>query len=103
MVQFLSEDQMFRIDHYLGKEMVQNLMVLRFANRVFEPGWDSFKTCIILSGTMKEKDLLLLLVWNRLNVANVRITFEEDFGAEGRGGYFDEVTIILLKSSFTAL
>ncbi len=42
---------------------------------------------------MKEKGLflLLLLVWNRLNVANVRITFEEDFGAEGRGGYFDEV------------
>ncbi|ELR22078.1 glucose6-phosphate dehydrogenase, C-terminal domain containing protein [Acanthamoeba castellanii str. Neff] len=60
------EEEVYRIDHYLGKEMVQNLLVLRFANEVFEP------------------------VWNKDHIANVRITLEEDFGAEGRGGYFDE-------------
>lgn len=64
------EEEVYRIDHYLGKEMVQNLLVLRFANEVFEP------------------------VWNKDHIANVRITLEEDFGAEGRGGYFDEFGII---------
>jgi glucose-6-phosphate 1-dehydrogenase len=62
------EDDVYRVDHYNAKEMVQNLLVLRFANEVFEP------------------------VWNRDHIANVRITLEEDFGAEGRGGYFDEVS-----------
>lgn len=52
------EDQIYRIDHYLGKEMVQNLMVLRFANTIFEP------------------------LWNRYHVANVTITFKEDIGTE---------------------
>lgn len=65
-----SEDQLYRIDHYLGKEMVQNLMVLRFANSVFDP------------------------LWNRNNVASVTISFKEDIGTEGRGGYFDEFGII---------
>jgi len=68
--QMLREEDIYRIDHYLGKEMVQNLLVLRFANQVFKP------------------------MWNRDHVANVRITLEENFGAEGRGGYFDEFGII---------
>lgn len=65
-----NEDQLYRIDHYLGKEMVQNVMVLRFANMVFEP------------------------IWNRHYIKNVRIVFKEDFGTEGRGGYFDKFGII---------
>ncbi|XP_071960032.1 glucose-6-phosphate 1-dehydrogenase-like isoform X1 [Antedon mediterranea] len=65
-----TEDQMYRIDHYLGKEMVQNLMILRFGNRIFAP------------------------VWNRDNIASVIITFKEPFGTTGRGGYFDEFGII---------
>lgn len=64
------EDQLYRIDHYLGKEMVQNLMMLRFANQVFEP------------------------LWNKDNIQSVTITFKEDFGTQGRGGYFDEFGII---------
>jgi glucose-6-phosphate 1-dehydrogenase len=65
-----TEDQLYRIDHYLGKEMVQNLMVLRFANNVFDP------------------------LFNRNHIASVSITFKEDIGTEGRGGYFDEFGII---------
>lgn len=65
-----SEDQIYRIDHYLGKEMVQNLMVLRFGNAVFEP------------------------IWNRHYVKMVTITFKEDFGIPGRAGYFDQYGII---------
>ena len=64
------EDQIYRIDHYLGKEMVQNLMILRFGNRLFGP------------------------TWNRESIASVLITFKEPFGTEGRGGYFDEYGII---------
>ncbi|KAK7381017.1 hypothetical protein VNO78_33541 [Psophocarpus tetragonolobus] len=64
------EPQIYRIDHYLGKELVQNMLVLRFANRFFMPQW------------------------NRDNIANVQIVFREDFGTEGRGGYFDEYGII---------
>eukprot|EP00252_Welwitschia_mirabilis_P018772 TRINITY_DN4194_c0_g1_i1.p1 TRINITY_DN4194_c0_g1~~TRINITY_DN4194_c0_g1_i1.p1 ORF type:complete len:516 (-),score=89.79 TRINITY_DN4194_c0_g1_i1:566-2113(-) len=65
-----SEEQIYRIDHYLGKELVQNLLVLRFANRLFLP------------------------LWNRENIDNIQIVFREDFGTEGRGGYFDEYGII---------
>lgn len=65
-----SEDEIYRIDHYLGKEIVQNLLVMRFANQIFVP------------------------LWNRANIANVQIVFREDFGTEGRGGYFDEYGII---------
>jgi len=64
------EEQIYRIDHYLGKEMVQNLMVLRFANAVFEP------------------------LWNRHHIQCVIITFKEPFGTKGRGGYFDKFGII---------
>ncbi len=59
------ESQVFRIDHYLGKETVQNLMALRFANALFEP------------------------VWNRNYIDNVQITAAEDIGIEGRAGYYE--------------
>ena len=58
-----TEGHLYRIDHYLGKEMVQNLTVLRFAN------------------TWMER------VWNRDNVTSIICTFKEPFGTEGRGGY----------------
>jgi glucose-6-phosphate 1-dehydrogenase len=59
------EDQIFRIDHYLGKETVQNLMVTRFANGIFEP------------------------LWNRNYVQWIEITSAENIGVEERGGYYD--------------
>jgi len=65
-----SESQIYRIDHYLGKEMVQNLMALRFTNAMFEP------------------------IWNRDHVQSVSIHFKENFGTDGRGGYFDNIGII---------
>ncbi|GMH23897.1 hypothetical protein Nepgr_025740 [Nepenthes gracilis] len=68
--ELFEESQVYRIDHYLGKELVQNLLVLRFANRFFVP------------------------LWNRDNIDNIQIVFREDFGTEGRGGYFDEYGII---------
>ncbi|KAG9443491.1 hypothetical protein H6P81_014831 [Aristolochia fimbriata] len=68
--QYLTEDQIFRIDHYLGKELVENLSVLRFSNLVFEP------------------------LWSRQYIRNVQLIFSEDFGTEGRGGYFDNYGII---------
>jgi len=61
----LREEQLFRIDHYLGKETVQNLLVFRFANGLFEP------------------------IWNRRYVDHVQITVAEDLGVEGRGAYYD--------------
>ncbi|KAG6476972.1 glucose-6-phosphate 1-dehydrogenase, chloroplastic-like [Zingiber officinale] len=68
--QYLDEDQIFRIDHYLGKELVENLSVLRFSNLIFEP------------------------LWSRKYIRNVQLIFSEDFGTEGRGGYFDHYGII---------
>jgi glucose-6-phosphate 1-dehydrogenase len=59
------ETQVYRIDHYLGKETVQNLMVFRFANGIFEP------------------------VWNRRYIDHVQITVAEEVGVEGRGGYYE--------------
>lgn len=59
------EDQIYRIDHYLGKETVQNLLVLRFANGLFEP------------------------IWNRQYVHDVQITVAEELGIDRRGGYYD--------------
>jgi len=59
------EDQIFRIDHYLGKETVQNVLVFRLANGIFEP------------------------LWNRRYVDHVQITAAESIGVEGRAGYFD--------------
>ena len=66
----LSEDQIYRIDHYLGKELVENLSILRFSNLVFQP------------------------LWTRQYIRNVQIIFSENFGTEGRGGYFDNYGII---------
>eukprot|EP00731_Ephydatia_muelleri_P001953 Em0001g1953a len=65
-----TEDEIYRIDHYLGKEMVQTLLVLRFANAIFQP------------------------LWNRDNIKCVVVSFKEPFGTQGRGGYFDEFGII---------
>eukprot|EP01119_Soliformovum_irregulare_P013157 TRINITY_DN3475_c0_g1_i1.p1 TRINITY_DN3475_c0_g1~~TRINITY_DN3475_c0_g1_i1.p1 ORF type:complete len:524 (-),score=184.34 TRINITY_DN3475_c0_g1_i1:304-1845(-) len=70
LAKLFEEDQMYRIDHYLGKEMVQNLLNLRFANSVFEP------------------------IWSRQFISSIQITFKEDIGTEGRGGYFDQFGII---------
>jgi glucose-6-phosphate 1-dehydrogenase len=61
----LTERQIYRIDHYLGKETVQNIMVFRFANGIFEP------------------------VWNRRYIDHVQITAAETVGVEHRGGYYD--------------
>jgi glucose-6-phosphate 1-dehydrogenase len=61
-----AEDQIFRIDHYLGKETVQNILVFRFANGIFEP------------------------VWNRNFVDHVQITAAEDIGIEGRGPFYEK-------------
>jgi glucose-6-phosphate 1-dehydrogenase len=66
----LDESQIYRIDHYLGKETVQNLMVFRFANAVFEP------------------------VWNRRYIDHVQITAAETVGVENRGGYYDESGVV---------
>eukprot|EP00899_Mesostigma_viride_P002957 jgi/Mesvir1/12662/Mv02211-RA.1 len=70
LYKYLSEDQIYRIDHYLGKELIENLTVLRFSNLVFEP------------------------LWSRQYIRNVQIIFSENFGTEGRGGYFDSYGII---------
>ncbi|KAK7061733.1 glucose-6-phosphate 1-dehydrogenase [Favolaschia claudopus] len=68
--EYWTEDETFRIDHYLGKEMVKNLLVLRFAN------------------------IALGAAWDKNFISNVQITFKEPFGTEGRGGYFDEFGMI---------
>jgi glucose-6-phosphate 1-dehydrogenase len=65
-----AENETYRIDHYLGKEMIKNMLVLRFGN-------------VFLDACM-----------NRNFISNVQITFKEPFGTEGRGGYFDEFGII---------
>ncbi|CAH8467344.1 unnamed protein product [Schistosoma rodhaini] len=70
LTKLFTEEQIYRIDHYLGKEMVQNLLILRFCNQVFSP------------------------LWNRENIDNITISFKEPFGTEGRGGYFDQFGII---------
>ena len=63
--QVFKEEEIYRIDHYLGKEMVQNIEVIRFANAFFEP------------------------LWNNKHIANVQITLGETVGVEERGGYYD--------------
>jgi glucose-6-phosphate 1-dehydrogenase len=65
-----AEDNIYRIDHYLGKDMAQNILLWRFGNTLFEP------------------------TWNRNWIQSVHITFQEPFGTEGRGGYFDSYGII---------
>ncbi len=64
--QTFHEQQVYRIDHYLGKETVQNLLVFRFGNAIFEP------------------------IWNRRYVDHVQITVSEEIGVERRGGYYDQ-------------
>ena len=64
------EDQLYRIDHFLGKEPVQDIIYLRFANALFEP------------------------VWSREDVDSIQITLAEDFGVEGRGSFYDKVGAI---------
>ena len=64
------ESQTFRIDHYLGKDVVQNLMVLRFANTIFEP------------------------IWSRKTISHVHVVWKENLDLKGRAGYFDSVGII---------
>lgn len=68
--QYLKEEQIFRINHHLGEELIENLLVLRFSNLVFER------------------------LWSRNYIRNVQIIFSEDEGVEGRGGYFDNYGII---------
>jgi glucose-6-phosphate 1-dehydrogenase len=70
MEQVFTERQIYRIDHYLGKEVVQNLMVLRFANLVFEP------------------------IWNRDHIEKICIDWKEDIGIDDRASYFDQYGII---------
>jgi glucose-6-phosphate 1-dehydrogenase len=69
LLKHFTEEQIYRIDHYLGKETVQNILVFRFANELFEP------------------------LWNHKYVDHVQITVAEKIGLEGRGDYFDEAGI----------
>jgi glucose-6-phosphate 1-dehydrogenase len=66
LLKYLKEDQIYRIDHFLGKETVQNIMALRFANGLFEP------------------------IWNRDRIDHVQITVAESIGIEGRGNFYDK-------------
>jgi glucose-6-phosphate 1-dehydrogenase len=68
---YFEEANIFRIDHYLGKEPVQNILYTRFANPIFEP------------------------IWNREHVKCIQITMAEDFGVEDRGKFYDEVGALL--------
>ena len=70
LLRYLSERQIYRIDHYLGKETVQNILMLRFANLIFEP------------------------VWNRNFIDSVEITVAETVGVEHRAGYFDRAGLL---------
>ena len=65
LLKIMDEHQIYRIDHYLGKETVQNIMVLRFANGMFEP------------------------IWNRNHIDHIQITVEEKLGVGHRGGFYD--------------
>jgi glucose-6-phosphate 1-dehydrogenase len=70
ILKHLDESQVYRIDHYLGKETVQNLLVFRFANGIFEP------------------------MWNRQYIDHVQITNAETVGVEGRGGYYEKSGVV---------
>ena len=70
VLELLAEHQVYRIDHYLGKETVQNILVLRFANSIFEP------------------------LWNRQTIASVQITAAETVGVGTRGKYYEEAGVI---------
>jgi glucose-6-phosphate 1-dehydrogenase len=66
LLKYLKEEQIYRIDHFLGKETVQNIMALRFANGLFEP------------------------IWNRDRIDHVQITVAESIGVEGRGNFYEK-------------
>jgi glucose-6-phosphate 1-dehydrogenase len=70
VLSLFAEHQLYRIDHYLGKETVQNVLVLRFANSIFEP------------------------LWNRSHISHVQITVAESVGVEARGKYYEEAGIV---------
>jgi glucose-6-phosphate 1-dehydrogenase len=70
LARVFDEDQVYRIDHYLGKETVQNLLAFRFANSIFEP------------------------LWNRQYIDHVQITNAEAIGVEGRGAYYEEAGVV---------
>jgi glucose-6-phosphate 1-dehydrogenase len=70
LAEHFTEEQIFRIDHYLGKETVQNMLALRFSNGIFEP------------------------IWNRQFVDHVQITVAESIGIEGRAGYYESAGAI---------
>ncbi len=70
LLKFLKEDQIYRIDHYLGKETVQNILVFRFANSIFES------------------------LWNNRYIDHVQITVAEDLGIGGRGKYYEEAGLL---------
>ena len=70
ILRHLDERQIYRIDHYLGKETVQNLLVFRFANGIFEP------------------------MWNRQYIDHVQVTNAETVGVEGRGGYYEKSGVV---------
>lgn len=65
LTKVFDEEHIYRIDHYLGKEMMQNIMVIRFANTLFEP------------------------IWNNKHIDHIQITSSETVGVENRGGYYD--------------
>jgi glucose-6-phosphate 1-dehydrogenase len=67
---FFPEESIFRIDHYLGKEPVQNILYTRFANSMFEP------------------------IWNRTHIDSIQITMAENFGVRDRGGFYDQTGAI---------
>ena len=70
IAEILGERQTYRIDHYLGKETVQNILVFRFGNAIFEH------------------------LWNRKYVDHVQITMAEDIGMEGRGDFYDKTGVL---------
>lgn len=70
LLEHLADEQIYRIDHYLGKETVQNILMFRFANQIFEP------------------------TWNRNYIDHVQITVAEQLGVEHRAGYFEEAGLL---------